>query len=146
MHPNEAVVRRWFEELWNQKRIETIDELYTDDTVAHGMTDGGMPVRGRDAFRQIFLFFTGAFPDMQIGIDRVLVEGEYVATHFTVRATHAGDHLGFPATGRSVKFSGMTMARIHNGQFIEGWNTIDMLSMLQQVGVAPPLTEFKPLP
>ena len=146
MNPNEAIIRRWFEDLWNQKRIETIDELYTEDTVAHGMGDGGLPVRGREAFRQVFQLFTGAFPDLLIGIDRILTDGDYVATHYTVRATHSGDHLGFPATGRTVKFSGMTMAHIRHGKIVEGWNTIDFLAMLQQVGAAPKLTEFKLLP
>jgi len=146
MHPNEAVIRRWFEELWNQKRLETIDELYTEDTVAHGMGDGGLPIRGREAFKQVFQFFAGAFPDLLISIDRVLVDGEFTATHFSVRATHTGDQLGFTATGRNVKFSGMTLARIHDGKIVEGWNTIDFLAMLQQLGVAPKLTEFKPLP
>jgi steroid delta-isomerase-like uncharacterized protein len=135
----EYLVRRWFEEVWNQKRVDSIDGLLADDSIAHGMGPGGADLYGRDAFKTAHATFLGALPDLRITLDQVLVDGDMVAARFTCRATHRGDHLGVAATGQPVQFTGMTMARIRDGRIAEGWNNIDLLSMLQQIGAAPRL-------
>jgi predicted ester cyclase len=56
-----------------------------------------------------------------------------------VTGTHTGDTLGIVPTGRKVDFEGMTIARIVRGQFVEGWNCYDFLTMYQQIGVVPPI-------
>ena len=35
-----ALVRRWFEEVWNKGREEAIDEMFAEDGVAHGLATG----------------------------------------------------------------------------------------------------------
>ena len=49
--------------------------------------------------------------------------------------THSGDHLGMAATHRQVRLTGITIARIANGQIVEGWDNWDQLAMLKQIGV-----------
>ena len=46
---NVVLARRWFEEVWNQRRTDTIDELLTDESVSH--TDSG-PLRGKREFKE----------------------------------------------------------------------------------------------
>jgi hypothetical protein len=36
---NKALVRRWFEEVWNKWRAEAIDEMFAADGIAHGLSD-----------------------------------------------------------------------------------------------------------
>ena len=36
---NKALVRRWFEEVWNKGRAEAIDEMFAKDGIAHGLSD-----------------------------------------------------------------------------------------------------------
>jgi predicted ester cyclase len=48
--------------------------------------------------------------------------------------THKGDGLGVPASGKQVRLTGITIARIENGQIIEGWDNWDQLGMLEQIG------------
>ena len=60
-HDNTALARRWFEEVWNQRRTETIDEVLTPDSVCQ--STGGL-LRGQDEFRnRAYLPLTSAFPD-----------------------------------------------------------------------------------
>jgi steroid delta-isomerase-like uncharacterized protein len=129
---NEALVRRWFEEVWDKGRAEAIDEMMAADCVAHGL--GDTPAVGPGAFKAFHAQFRGAFPDIRITVDDVVLQGDRAATRFTIRATHRGDHLGVPATGRQVTFPAMSIVRCRNGQIAEGWNVVDMLGMLQQVG------------
>jgi steroid delta-isomerase-like uncharacterized protein len=134
--PPDAVMRTWFDEVWNQGRVDTIDRLFTDNTVAHGLPGG--PMKGAASFKQVFDTFRGAFPDIQIVVERTITEGDLVTAHCRVTGTHSGGTLGFPPTGRRVEFEGMTIARVADGQLQEGWNCFDFLTMYQQLGVVPP--------
>ena len=63
---NKALIRRWFEEVWNQGRADTIDELVDDNIVIHGLADkDDNVVEGVQAFREFHRQFHGAFPDMR---------------------------------------------------------------------------------
>jgi steroid delta-isomerase-like uncharacterized protein len=132
---NEALIRTWFEEVWNQKRPERIPELMSADSIAHGMGPDAASLRGPEAFRQAYDTFSGAFPDLHVTIEQCLATTDTVVVLLRCEATHAGDHLGFPATGKRVTFPVMTMARFHDGKIVEGWNVLDLLTAFRQMGV-----------
>jgi len=132
----EAVIREWFKELWNQRKVDTIDRLFAVDGIAHGLNGGVM--KGPDGFRPFYAAFSQAFPDLHIEVLRAIVQGEFVVVHNRATGSHGGDTLGFPATGRKASFEGVTIARIVEGKIVEGWNFYDFLSMYQQLGVTPP--------
>lgn len=131
---NKALVRRWFEEVWNHGNAGAIDEMLDRDCKVHGF--GDEPV-SRDGFREVHATYREAFPDVHIEVDDIIAEGDLVAARWTVTGTHRGTNLGFAATHRPARFSGMVFARIRNGRMVEGWNTFDQLGMLQQLGAAP---------
>lgn len=133
---NTALMYRWFEEVWNQGRAETIDALLAADGIAHGLGEAGAEIRGPAAFRQFWEMFRGAFPDIHVAVEEVVSEGDTAAVRFVVTMTHMGDHLGIPATGKRVRVTGMTFARLRNGQIVEGWNNLDMQGLMQQIGAA----------
>ena len=130
---NKALIRRWFEEVWNQGRIETIDELMAPGCVVHGLGAGVLD--GPAGFKPFHASYRNAFPDVRLTIDDIVGEGSIVAARWSGTGTHRGNGLGLPATDRTVTFSGMTFARVENGKLVEGWNVFDQLSMLQQLGV-----------
>lgn len=131
----DVLIRRWFEELWNQGREDTIDHLLASHCVLHGLPTPGNQAIGREGFRQLYLQFREAFPDMRVTVVRTIREGDVVAAHCEVSGTHLGDSLGAKATGRVVEFSGCVIARESGAQFIEGWNFFDFLSLYQQIGL-----------
>ena len=130
-----ALARRWFEEVWNQGRAEAIDEMFAEDGIAHGLAQGGGNLRGAEGFKAFHAQFRGAFPDIRITVEDVIQEGDQSAVRFACTGTHRGDHLGVPATGRRVSFTGMSFTRWRNGQIVEGWNNVDFQSVLEEVGV-----------
>jgi steroid delta-isomerase-like uncharacterized protein len=132
---NKAVMRRWFEEVWNKGRVEAIDEMLAPQGIAHGL---GPDLHGPAEFKPFHAMFRGAFPDMKIQIGQIVAEGDLVSLQWTATGTHSGDHLGFPATGRQVQFSGMTIGRLDHQQIVEGWNSFDQLGLFVQLGVVNP--------
>ncbi|HLL74783.1 MAG TPA: ester cyclase [Pyrinomonadaceae bacterium] len=132
---NKALVRRWFEEVWNKGRAEAIDEMFAEDGVAHGLSDAaGQPLRGPAGFRPFFRSFRDAFPDTEVTVEDVIAEGDKLAARCSVRAKHQGDTLGFTATGRPIEITGMTFLRVRDGKIIEAWNNFDFMTMFQQLG------------
>jgi len=133
---NAALTRRWFEEVWNKGRVEAIDEMFSPEGLAHGLAEGGGAMRGPAAFKAFHAQFRGAFPDMLVTVEDVLSEGDKTAARFSGQATHSGDHLGVPATGKRVTFTGMTFIRWKDGQIAEGWNNVDLAGLFKQIGLA----------
>jgi steroid delta-isomerase-like uncharacterized protein len=134
---NKALVRRWFEEVWNQGRESTIDELFAADGVTWGLGEADTEVHGPAQFKVFFRNLRGAFPDLNVTVLETLAEDDKVAVRFVVKGTHSGKGLPVPPTGRQMRFSGMSILYVANGKLIKGWNNWDQLGMLQQLGILP---------
>lgn len=128
----DSVVRAWFHEVWDEGREEAIDRLMAPEALVHGLS--AEPIRGPEGFKPYFRTMRAALGDLEVRVERTVVQGEMVAAHCHVIARHVGDTLGGPATGRPVEFWGIAIARVVNGKLVEGWNSFDFLSMYQQLG------------
>ena len=133
---NKLLIRRWFEEVWNKGRAESIDELFAENGIAHGLSDDpAKPITGPRDFRPFHTLFREAFPNMMIVVEDVVAEGDKVAARCSVRAKHEGDFMGREATQAPVEFTGITIVRIDNGKIVEAWNNFDFMSLHKQVGL-----------
>ena len=132
---NDALVRRWFEEVWNKGREEAVDEMFAEEGVANGLVDeSGEPLRGPSGFKPFFRKFREAFPEIEVTVEDTVSEGDKVAARCTVRGSHRGDTLGFAATNRPIEITGICIARINDGKIVEAWNNFDFMTMFQQLG------------
>lgn len=134
---NKRLTRRWFEEVWNQKRSETIDELIAPDAIVHGLArDGGAAQpKGAVAFRPFWEQFCGAFPDIRISVEDAVAEGDQVAARIQFTGTHRGAHLGSPPTENAISATGLILTRWKNGRIAESWNEFDALKVFLAAGV-----------
>jgi steroid delta-isomerase-like uncharacterized protein len=129
---NVNMVRRWIEEVWNQRRTDTIDELLTDESVSH--SESG-PLRGKDEFKErMHAPLLDAFPDLRVSIEGTVAEGDQVVVRWTATGTHLGVGLGLPVTGRPVTFRGMTWVRFRDGKMVEGADCWNQAGLLQSLG------------
>ena len=136
LEANKALIRRWFEEVWNKGRVEAIAEMFAADGVAHGLSDEpGKTMKGPDDFMPFHSIFRGAFPDIEVVVEDTIAEGDLVAARCSVRGRHTGDHLGVAASNAPVKFTGMAIVRIRDGKIVEAWNNFDFLAMNKQIGI-----------
>lgn len=133
---NKAVVRRWFDEVWNQGRAEVIEELFADHGIAHGLSDDpANPIKGPRDYRPFYEVFRQAFPNIEIVVEDMVAEGDKVAARCSVRGRHEGEFLGRAATQAPVAISGITIVRVENGKIVEAWNNFDFMTLHRQVGL-----------
>lgn len=134
---NRSLALRWMDEVWNQRRDETIDELMAEGAICHLE---GQDAVGRDSFRQMRAILLSAFPDLRVEVHDVVEDGNRVVARWTIQATHAGNGLGFRGTGLAVKFRGITWLIFSEGKIVEGWdawNQGQLMQTLAQASVTP---------
>jgi len=103
---NDGLIRRWFAEVWNQGRVEAIDEMFAADGVAHGLSnDSGNPLRGPVGFREFHARFREAFPDIVVTVEDTIAEDDKIAARCIVRGKHAGDSMGFAPTQAQMEIN-----------------------------------------
>jgi steroid delta-isomerase-like uncharacterized protein len=131
---NKAIVSRWVAGGWNGGDLSLVDEFYADYTLhSPGMPD----VQGTEAFKAFVTMYRSAFPDIHFTLEGMVAEGDKVAWRATTRGTHRGELMGIPPTGKPIVVSSSIVSRFENGKWAEDWVLIDMLGMLQQLGVIP---------
>lgn len=132
---NKALVRRYFEAIDARRDPAMLDEFLAPDFLTHNPPPGFAP--DREGQKQAFAHFLAATPDGYHVIDDMIAEGDKVATRVTAYGTQTGELFGIPPTGRWLKTSGIAIHRLADGQIVEHWHELDMLGVLQQLGVVP---------
>lgn len=133
---NVAATKRWFEEVWNQRRVQTIHELVAPDCVIQGVSETGEALRGPVAFLQVYNRLVSAFPDIRMTVEDCFGAGDKVAARWSGKMRHTGPGLGIDPSGATLELSGLTMVRFANGQVVETWDQWDKLGMFKQIEAA----------
>jgi len=131
---NTALIRRWFDEVWNKGRIETVDELASADVIARGQLEDGHDIKGVAHFKAFAQAIRAAFPDIVVTIEDTVAQGDRVVARWTATMTHQGDFLGLAPTQKKVTVSGTSIQRIVDGKIVEGWDNWDQLGLMVQLG------------
>jgi steroid delta-isomerase-like uncharacterized protein len=132
------LVRRFFDEMCNARRLDVADQLFADD---HNYRDPGSPWAGKGpaGMRDVIAVYHRGVGDARWDVHAMLESGDTVITRWTGRGTHTGDLLGIAPTQKKVSVDGIWMHRVADSKIVESWNCWDTLGMLQQLGVVPQL-------
>ncbi len=132
---NRALAVRWMDEVWNQRREATVEELLHAEAVAHME---GAEVRGISEFKSVRAALLAGFPDIHLTIEDTVAEGNQVAVRWQVTGTHRGEWLGLAPTQRTVAFRGVSWLRFEGDQIREGWDSWNLGALLQILQVVGP--------
>ncbi len=115
---NKTLMRRIYEEMWNGGNPAVATELFAQP-------------EGVARFVSQFLL---SFPDLQHTVLGMIEEGGQVAVCFVARGTHTGQWLQFAPSGRSIEYTGLTLARIDENKIFEHYTWWDKASLIEQLG------------
>ena len=133
---DKTAMRRIPLELFNEGRLDVVDQVVAEDYVEHLPLPPGLPT-GRAGLKAFATGFRAAFPDFKYRVIHEIAEGELIVQHLSASGTMKGDFAGMPATGKHATWNEVHIARVANGMLVEHWPVIDQLGMLQQLGVIP---------
>ena len=133
---NKALDRRYVEEVLNRGDIGVIDEIMAPNYVGHV---AGSPPANREGDKQFMRTLHAAFPDIYFTLEDQIAEGDTVVHRLTARGTHMGEFNGIPPTGKQATVTAININRFAAGKVVEAWGEFDLLGLMQQLGVIPPM-------
>lgn len=133
---NKDIARRFMDECWSEGRLETIPELVSENCSIHDPVFPSLPA-GADSIKAHISTCREGFPDLKFNIDDTVAERNEVVLHWTARGTHKGQFMGMPPTNRQATVSGTSIFRIDDGKIVEQWADWNLMSLMEQLGMAP---------
>jgi len=130
---NKALVRRFYEEVWDRGNTGFASEVFANDYVRHDLRPTeALP--GPAGQQKIADDFRAAFPDLAITVDLIIGEQDFVVGRWTATGTHLGSWGGLEPSGRRVSFSAANIFRFEDGKVAELWNHRDDFGLREQLG------------
>ena len=132
---NEALIRRYVEEVYDQRKLEVADELFASDFTLH---DPDLPggARGPEEIKNIVRTFVVRLLRPARCSDDVFSSAEKVVCRWTARGTHEGELIGIAPTGRHIDVTTVGIWLVRDGKISAAWLVFHALGMMQQLGVA----------
>ena len=130
---NKAVIRRYFDMVWNQGKVDAVHEFVAENVLAYDATDRE-PRIGFESVKQVVILFHSAFPDMQCPLHDLLADGDKVVARWSLHGTQRGAFMGAPASGKTVNVTGIVIYRLENCKIVEYWGNFATLGLMKQVG------------
>jgi steroid delta-isomerase-like uncharacterized protein len=128
---NKALVSHVIE-LWNQRDMDAFFEVLDTEYVEHLPSGDVSPGQ----LKKYAGTFFNAFPDIKITVNEIIAEGDKVAVLVNWKATHKGEYMGIPATGKKIDISVVMIIKIRASRWVEFWNVTDV-SLARQLGSIP---------
>jgi steroid delta-isomerase-like uncharacterized protein len=128
---NKQLVRRYYEELFNEGRLDVIDELFSGDFLDHEAV-AGVP-RGREGMADVVTMWRSGFSDFREEVCDLVAEGDRVAARFQFSGIHTGSFLGVAPTGRFVEMTGIEIFRVEDGRIAELWYAEQLYDLLTEL-------------
>ena len=120
----------------NAGDVDGFGELLAGEFVEHEEVPGLPPTK--EGVLAYFGSLLTAFPDTRMDVEDLIASGNKAVARVKVTATHEGEFMGVPPTGKAVEIQLIDIMRFDNaGLVCEHWGVADMLSLMQQVGVVP---------
>jgi steroid delta-isomerase-like uncharacterized protein len=135
---NKAIVRRLYEEVWNKRKVELLDELISPSHALHLQDPQLSPSQiGPEGYKREVARFVTGFPDLRFTVEDTVAEDDMVAVSWIISGTHKGEFWEIPPTGKRMSLEGITIHHIANGKIMDSDISWDALGMMQQLGVVP---------
>jgi predicted ester cyclase len=145
LEKNKRVIKRFVDELWNQRRLQIADEIFDADCQTLQLRSG-VPVtpspRGPEIIKHHITEWLSAFPDLKFTIEQMIAEGDRVSSVLTMEGTHQGHWLGIPPNGKRINIRMMTIHLLRKGKIIEDWVIVESLGLFQQLGLLPSIEDL----
>jgi steroid delta-isomerase-like uncharacterized protein len=141
---NKAMVRRYFEEVLDKRKLDILDQIVATDCVIH-RPEVGEPIRGLEAFRRTLERILEVYSEFKTTIHDLIAEEDRVACRLSHRAVNRSEwtsRLGtHPVAGKTVSWPAIAIFRIRDGKIAEEWVSRDELGMLIDLGVFSSIEE-----
>lgn len=128
---NKALMRD-FIDTWNRGDFDKLPSFWAPDIVHHTRSS-----HNKERIMKSYETTMKAFPDLHWSIEDLFAEGDRVVMRLTGSATHLGEFLGTPPTGRKITCRAVDICRVEDEKITEHWGMLDELQLLGELELVP---------
>ncbi|MHA1960307.1 MAG: ester cyclase [Candidatus Thorarchaeota archaeon] len=140
---NEAIGRRWFEEMWSKPDPSVADEIIHPDYDPDWVS---IEAKGPDQVKHEIRYFRSVFPDLNYEVVDCVGEEDRVWIRYKGKGTQKGSAWGFEPTNKKIEFEGTSILYIDSdGRVVDRWGAFCFYDILMDLGLVPPLWELSKL-
>jgi predicted SnoaL-like aldol condensation-catalyzing enzyme len=129
---NKALVKRYFNELWNRGDTEVANQIIAPD---YRSAKGCLP--GREAVKLYIRSYREAYPLTRFTILSMVAQGDMVTVCWASKGTHKSICQG--ACSDRPASTGTSVFRIEEGQIVESWVECESAGRFQRSAATPEL-------
>lgn len=127
---NEGLFCRWVNEVWNEGKETTIDDLFAEDAVADYPYNVENPtIYGKEEYKKFVRFIHELFTDIRVTIEQIVSDKNKVIAHCIFNANRRSAETKGLAVQSEVRVSGLCQVIIENGIIIRAWCNIDLFGI-----------------
>ena len=129
-------IREFFarrQELWKDRDPSALSRCHAENGTLHSPIF--RTVQGRPDILSSYRSLYTTFPDWQYTGQSLLIDGNRAVEQFTVRATHVGDFMGLPGSGRKFDIHGVCLFEMQDGLIAVERRVYDFTGLLIQLGI-----------
>jgi predicted SnoaL-like aldol condensation-catalyzing enzyme len=119
---NNQIAVEFFDSAWNKGDFTVLDRLLAPKAIDHSPLGSE---EGAEGFKGIISSFRAGMPNLAMTISDEIYSGDRVVHSWVIKGTHTGDRL--------------MGVRIEDDIIQERWTNLDMLGLLTQLGIVPPM-------
>jgi steroid delta-isomerase-like uncharacterized protein len=145
MDPAKHIIKRFVEELWNARRLDIADQIFSEDCMTHQLRSGALAEparRGPQAMKEHVSGWLTSFPDLRFNIEQMIAERDRVVSQLVMEGTHQGTWMGISPTGKRLQIRMIVIHRIADSKIAEDWVLVESLGLFQQLGAVPDTAEL----
>ena len=135
---NKAIIRRFYEEAWNKRRLEVVDELISPSHALNDPIVSGSQT-GPELYKRRVVELTTSFPDLRFTIEDIITDKGKVVVSWIISGTHQSEFMDIPATGSKILVEGITIHHITSGKILDSYARWDALGLMRKLADVPPL-------
>lgn len=132
LHTYHSLVTRLFEEVWNKKQLQLIDEIFSEDFLLHA---GDSELKGRSNIHNLLQEWQTAFPDIHHTVEDIVQEDDKVVVRWKGEGTQKGPFSGLLPTGNKMQYRGITLFKVSQNHFCECWIGVNLLELMDHLKV-----------
>jgi steroid delta-isomerase-like uncharacterized protein len=130
---NEAVARRWYDDVLNGADMAVLDEILSEDFIYHSGTNSEM--NSQELADVVLAPILVGFPEVAYTVEEAITDDDFVVLIWRGEGTQTGEFQGHAPSGNAAVWTGITAYRFECGRIAEVWAEFDALGRLRQLGL-----------
>lgn len=129
-----AILESFYDAVFNLPNLTQVRNLIVPEYVDHNPI-APKSASGIQGLKYTSKLFRTGFPDLNLGVEDLIVGRNRIVARIRMRGTHRGEFMGIKPTGKQIDITAIEIYEIVGEKISERWGNLDGIALLQQLGV-----------